>query len=136
MNMDFYGYFDWGDVDAVNQFAMAHYFTHDAEANAIAKQFGRNIATYNVDGATAVDAWIALMKGELEEPPQSMSDWLEAHNDNHQSMLAAIGSGSAAGTFQAVDLSVVNFAHAEEMYDWMTLHQQLHQFEQAALGLS
>lgn len=136
MNMDFYGYFNYGDDDAVRQFVLAHYFAHEAEANAIATQFGRSITTYNAAGFGAVDPWIALMHGEDNDPARGMYDWLQAHNDNHQTMLSIIGGGGTSATLQTVDLSLANFANEEEMYDWLTAHQQLHQFEQTSLGLT
>ena len=136
MNIDYLGYFAYGDEDAVKQFTTAHYFTHDAEAGAIAKQFGRNITTFNVSGDSAQESWIALMRRELEEPDYRLLDWLEAHNENHQQMLAAITANLGISVDIPVDLSLANFADDAQLYEWMTLHQQVHQFEQVALKLT
>ena len=135
MNMDVYGYFEFGDLQAVPIFAMAHRFTHEAESNAIAAQFGQTIGTYNVSGLNIVNQWIGLMDGSIEHMTQEMYDWLEGHNENHQAMLAVIGS-TVGTTTGEVDLSLADFKDPVSLYDWLTLHQQIHQIEQAALGLS
>jgi hypothetical protein len=136
MNMDFYGYFAYGDVDAVAQFAMAHWFAHDAEANAIATQFGQSLTTFNVSGLSIEEEWKALMTQDLEEIPLPMYDWLEAHNDSHQTMLEVISTNTGITVTSQADLSIVDFRDPQQMYDWMTLHQQMHQFEQVALKLT
>ncbi|MBA0084031.1 MAG: hypothetical protein HRJ53_03460 [Acidobacteria bacterium Pan2503] len=135
MNMDFYGYFEFGDADAVRQFVVAHYFTHEAEATALAAQFGRSPGTFNVSGMNIVDEWIGVMDGTIEETPRALNDWLEAHNDNHQSMAEIMGT-SVANITGPVDLSIADFSNAEQLYEWLTLHQQMHQFEQVALKLT
>ena len=136
MNMDVYGYFEFGDVMAVPQFAMAHRFTHEAESDAIAAQFGQTIGTYNVSGLNIVDTWMGLMDGSVEQMTQEMYDWLEVHSENHQAMLAAIGENPGVAITTEVDLSLADFTDPVSLYDWLTLHQQLHQLEQQALGLS
>lgn len=143
MNMDLYGLFEWGDEDGVKQFALAHRFAHDAEANALQAQYGAVVTTYAVGGQEIIDPWIGLMRGDFEQMPREMYDWLEAHNANHQNMLTLIGGAAGApaivnvlGTASSTDLSMVDFAKPAEMYQWLTLHQQLHTFEQQSLGLT
>ena len=135
-NLDVFGYFEFGDVLAVPQFAMAHYFAHDAESNAIAAQYGQTIGTYNVDGQDIVWDWIGLMDGSVDHMTAAMYDWLEAHNDNHQAMLVVLGNQNISTVTGEVDLSLADFSDPTQLYDWLTLHIQLHQYEQAALGLS
>lgn len=136
MNMDFYGYFQYGDSDAVYQFAMAHFFAHQAEATAIAAQFGRNINVYNVSGQDIADDWVQLMAGQIEAQTRAMYDWLQSHNDSHVEMLQLMGTGGLAKSNAEVDLSLADFKDPDQMYDWLTLHQQLHQYEQTVLKLS
>lgn len=135
MNMDYYGYFSFGDADAVRQFSMAHYFAHEAEANAIAKQFGATISTYNSAGFGAVEPWIGLMDGTIEQVPPEMYDWLQIHNDNHQTMLAILAKNGSPVLTSVADLSLADFGNPEQMDDWLQYHQTLHRFEQTALGL-
>lgn len=143
MNMDLYGLFEWGDEEGVKQFALAHRFAHEYESQALAAQYGATVGTYAIGGEEVVEPWIALMRGEVEQMPREMYDWLEAHNANHQNMLALLGGASGAptvinvlGTASSTDLSMVDFSNPAEMYQWLTLHQELHSFEQQTLGLT
>jgi hypothetical protein len=135
MNIDLYGLFEFGDEDGVKQFVLAHRFTHEYEAQAINQQFNTSLDTYGVGGAEIVDPWIQLMRGEREDYPQEIQDWLEVHNENHQDMLAFLG-GSGISTVGGTDLSIADFSDPARMYEWLTLHQQIHLFEQQALGLT
>lgn len=132
MNIDLYGLFPYGDSDGVKAFTLAHRFAHDAERDAIAAKLGRTLGTYAVGGDEAVEPWIEMMQGRSQGIPQAMSDWLQLHNDNHQSMLSILSPSVALA---AVDLSIVDFRSADQMYEWLTLHQAIHQYEQQALGL-
>jgi hypothetical protein len=136
MNMDVMGYFEFGDAGGVQQFTMAHYFAHDAEAKAIVQQFGQTLSTFNVDGQDIQDDWIGMMDGTIEQMTPALYDWLQYHNDNHQEMLAAISGSNVNFNNQPVDLSLVDFSDPVALYDWLTLHIQIHQIEQQALGLT
>ena len=136
MNMDFYGYFEFGDTEALPAFAMAHRFAHEAESAALAAQFGQTIGTYNVSGENVLATWAGLMDGSVPEMTREMFDWLEVHNENHQDMLSALQGVTQGIVTQEVDLSLTDFRDPTQLYDWLTLHQQLHQIEQDALGLS
>lgn len=135
MNIDLYGLFDFGDEDGVKQFALAHRFTHEAEAAAIYQQFGNNINTYSIGSNDIVEPWIAVMRGDIGHMPEELSEWLELHNENHQDMLQIL-LGGAVSTVSSTDLSQVDFADPDQLFIWLTLHQQIHLAEQQALGLT
>lgn len=135
MNIDLYGLFEFGDEEGVKQFALAHRFTHEYEAQAINQRYGANLSTYGVGTNDIVEPWIALMRGEIEGQPQELSDWLELHNQNHQAMLSYL-QGSPVTTIGGADLSMTDFGDAGQMAEWLTLHQQVHLYEQQALGLT
>jgi hypothetical protein len=134
MNMDLYGYFVYGDDIGVSQFALAHRFAHEAEAQAIATQFpGQVIPTYDVGAEEIVGPWQQMMADPEAPIPQAMSDWLIIHNTNHQAMLALL---PANADLVAVDLSLADFRDPEQMYGWMTIHQLMHDWEQQSLGIT
>ena len=133
MNIDLYGLFEFGDEDGVKQFALAHRFTHEIEAAALKAQFGGTVSTFDIGGDGIVESWIGMMRGDIEEIPAEMSDWLQRHNDLHQTMLAYVG-GNITGSIS--DISQVDFSDSAQMFDWLQRHQEIHKLEQQALGIS
>ena len=145
MNMDLYGLFEFGDEDGVKTFVMAHRFAHEAEAQAVNQQLQANIGTYGIGGEAIIEPWIQLMKGEREDLPPEIADWLEFHSLNHQAILGYLGLNNSTGVgvinvagsvISTGDLAQADFSDPEQMYQWLTLHQQVHDFEQQALGLA
>lgn len=135
MNMDLYGLFEYGDEDGVKVFVLAHRFAHEAEAAAINAQFGSNIDTFSIGNNDIVEPWIAIMRGDIDRMPESLSEWLELHNENHQDMLEIL-VGGILSTVSSTDLSQVDFSDPDQLFQWLTTHQQIHAAEQQILGLT
>jgi len=137
MNIDLFSATEFGDVQGIRAFLLAHRFVHDQTSIALNKKYGVTASTFGISGETAEDAWIDLMKkGKQGETggltPDSLRNWLQIHADIHNQSYSLL-----AGTpTVAPDLSVVDFSDAQQFYDWMFVHQQMHDYEQGQLGLT
>lgn len=133
MNIDYYGIFNFGDEEALKSFVLAHRFTHEAESQAIAAQFGGSINTYDVGSLQIIEPWIAMMRGAIQGMPEELGDWLDLHNANHIAMEAFL---PASNLGISADLSRTDFSDPEQMQEWLFAHQQMHQYEQQQLGIT
>jgi hypothetical protein len=136
VNLDLQAQTTFNDASGLRDFLLVHRFVHMETANAITAKYGVPFSTFGLDSQIAEDAWIQAMQagaqGRKVPQPSSLQDWLNVHADIHnQSYTLIAGQGTVAP-----DLSVVDFADAEQFYDWMEVHQAMHDFEYQQLNLT
>jgi len=134
MNIDLASTTGFGDAIGMRNFFLVHQFVHASEANALSAKFNIPVTTFGLSDQQAEEQWIKLMANNDPKAatPTALTNWLQSHAQLHTNTYDLLGQGANA----APDLSVVNFAVAEEFYDWMIAHQEMHDFEQQQLGIS
>jgi hypothetical protein len=136
MNIDLSATTGFNDTQGLRNFLLAHRFVHLETANALSAKYNVPFSTFGLDSQLAEDAWVQAMQQGAQgqrgvKQPASLQDWLNVHAAIHNASYSLLAGQGAV----APDLSVVDFAQADQFYDWMQAHQEMHDYEYQQLGL-
>lgn len=119
----------FGDTNALHDFALAHRFAHAQIDAKIAALGGGAMPDVALDSDAAIAVWAAAMQGESVDA-DPLNDWLQLHGALHQAEYSALGLGYAP------DLTTVDFRSQGQFYNWMFSHSIVHDTLDTRLGIS
>ena len=137
MNIQAQSQIEFGDEDGMHDFFFVHRLVHIQVDGAITRAGLGVPPNATIDSERALQGWLQQMrKGrnpDADVEPgaaYALTDWLQLHDNLHQSEYAALNLG------EAPDLSVVDFSQENQFYDWMYAHSAIHDTLNQATGNS